>query len=48
MGLRSSNALITLGPGDLLAHHAIALGLHLSILILMGNKQPFLAHTRDI
>jgi photosystem I P700 chlorophyll a apoprotein A2 len=29
---------ISVGPGDLLAHHAIALGLHLSILILLKGS----------
>ena len=30
--------IIPLGPGDLLAHHAIALGLHVSILILLKGS----------
>jgi photosystem I P700 chlorophyll a apoprotein A2 len=35
---RSFTCLIPLGPGDLLAHHAIALGLHISILILLKGS----------
>ena len=31
----SSSLIMPLGPGDLLAHHAIALGLHVTILILL-------------
>ena len=32
------SCLIPLGSGDLLAHHAIALGLHISILILLKGS----------
>jgi photosystem I P700 chlorophyll a apoprotein A2 len=31
----SSSLIMPLGPGDLLAHHAIALGLHVTVLILL-------------
>jgi photosystem I P700 chlorophyll a apoprotein A2 len=34
----SSSNIMPLGPGDLLAHHAIALGLHVTVLILLKGS----------
>jgi photosystem I P700 chlorophyll a apoprotein A2 len=36
--LHSTYSIAPVGPGDLLAHHAIALGLHLTILILLKGS----------
>jgi photosystem I P700 chlorophyll a apoprotein A2 len=36
--LHSTYSIAPVGPGDLLAHHAIALGLHLTLLILLKGS----------
>jgi len=37
-GLSFDSLLLPLGPGDLLAHHAIALGLHVTVIILLKGS----------